>query len=62
MTTKPKAKPQTTDPAIADYLAQLLEQYGEHVLAAEEVRKIVDEAMGDVSLSDAVLKIRKEQA
>ncbi len=60
MATRTKANPLTHDPVIREYLERLHARYGKYALPAEEVRKIVDESMGDKSLTQVLFEMRRE--
>lgn len=46
-------------PAIETYIAEVNKKYGKHRLPLEEARMIIDAAMGDRLLSDAVIEDRR---
>ncbi|GEM_PF-4791290 len=48
------------DPDIREYVEKLRAKYGKHVLPAEEVRRIVDKAMGNKTLTEVLHKMREE--
>ena len=48
------------DPAIYDYVTALRQQYGKYALPIEDVRRMVDEAMGEESLTALLFQMREE--
>ncbi|MBI2909330.1 MAG: hypothetical protein HYX92_16925 [Chloroflexi bacterium] len=47
------------DPSISEYIAKTRSKYGKHVRPIEEVRRMVDEAMGDKKLTDVLYEMRE---
>lgn len=50
-----------SDPAISDYIAKTRARYGKYSMPIEQVRKLVDESMGEKSLTDILFKMREAE-
>jgi len=48
------------DPAVEAYIADLERRYGRPTISIDELRRLVDEEMGDTTLSDLLFQMRNE--
>ena len=48
------------DPEIDEYIADVKARYGKYARPIEDVRKILSETMGDVTLTDILFEMRKK--
>ncbi|MBI2909337.1 MAG: hypothetical protein HYX92_16960 [Chloroflexi bacterium] len=46
------------DPVISSYISKMRAKYSKYALPAEEARRIVDESMGEKTLTDILNEIR----
>ncbi|MDO8670043.1 MAG: hypothetical protein Q7O66_01260 [Dehalococcoidia bacterium] len=50
-----------SDPSVSNYIAKTKAKYGKHLLPIEEVRRVVDESMGEKTLTDILNQMRETQ-
>ncbi len=48
------------DSSVDEYIEKLKRDYGKYALPIREARQIIDEAMGDVKLTDVLFEMREE--
>lgn len=50
-----------SDPSVSNYIAKTKSKYGKYLLPIEEVRRVVDESMGEATLTEILNQMRETQ-
>ncbi len=50
-----------SDPSVADYISKTKAKYGKYLLPIEDVRRTVDESMGETTLTEILNQMREAQ-